>query len=275
MSWYAVEVRSPDAERERVAAWLVGKTGHAVEERDDGTLIGAVENQSEADALLRGLQDAFRGQAAGASHPLPDIDWRLRWRDGLGPRRIGRLTIAPSWSVVDPAAVTVVIDPETAFGSGAHGSTRAMLALLDQVIRPGDRVLDLGSGSGILAIAALKLGAARAIGIDFDPESEPVALANARRNGVAEGVEFLTGDATVLAPLLAPVDLVLANTIRSLNQVLLPLIEPALASEGRVVFGGMERAERELFLPLLGEHGLRMTHEARDEQWWAVAARLE
>ena len=86
----------------------------------------------------------------------------------------------------------VVLDPETAFGSGEHGSTRAALALLERQLRPGDRVLDLGSGSGILAIAAVKLGAARAIGIEIDAEANVVAVRNASGTGARTGSSFST-----------------------------------------------------------------------------------
>jgi ribosomal protein L11 methyltransferase len=274
MSWCAVDVVSPADERDVVAAWLVGRTGQAVEERSDGTLVGVVEGERAAGALLRELQAAFGARAAGASRVLPDLDWRLRWRDGLGPRRLGRLTVAPSWTQTESAGgSTVVIDPETAFGTGEHGSTRTALLLLDRHIQPGHRVLDLGSGSGILAIAAAKLGAARATGIDLDPEAEPIARGNAERNGVAERVRFLTGDAAVLAPLLGPVELLLSNILRSLNQHLLPIVRASLAAGGCAVFAGMEQFEREQFLAALEAAGYSVSDEATDELWWGVAAR--
>ena len=129
------------------------------------------------------------------------MDWSVRWREGLGPRHFGRLTVVPSWipQARTPSETTVVLDPETAFGSGEHGSTRAALRLLERQLRPGDRVLDLGSGSGILAVAAIKLGARRAIGIESDAEANAVARRNAARNGVAAQVEFLDGDRAATA----------------------------------------------------------------------------
>jgi ribosomal protein L11 methyltransferase len=275
MSWCAVDVVSPADERDAIAAWLVGRTGQAVEERTDGTLVGVVEGERAAGALLRELQAAFGARTAGASRVLPDFDWRLRWRDGLGPRRLGRLTVTPSWTQTDSASgSTVVIDPETAFGSGEHGSTRTALLLLDRHIQPGHRVLDLGSGSGILAIAAAKLGAARATGIDLDPEAEPIARDNAERNGVAARVRFLTGDAAVLAPLLGPVELLLSNILRSLNQHLLPIVRASLAPGGCAVFAGMEQFERDQFLAALEAAGYSVIDEATDELWWGVAARV-
>jgi len=274
MSWCAVDVRSPGDSREAVASWLVERTGQAVEERDDGTLVGFSESQTSAERLVTELHEAFGGGVAGRTRPLPDIDWSARWKDGLGPRRIGRLTITPSWTadrVPDPA--TVIIDPESAFGTGEHGSTRAALILLERHLRPGDRVIDLGSGSGILAIAAVKLGASQATGIEIDDEADPIASANARRNGVEERVRFVTGDAAALAPLLGPVDLVISNILRSVNIGLLPAIHSSLRPGGVAIFAGMEATERELFLPALATAGFAAGDETVDETWWGVVGR--
>ena len=280
MSGCALDVRGPDEVRDAVAAWVVERTGHAVEERPDGTLVGFAPSEPEAEAVLRELRAAFGVDVGGSSRPLADIAWEKRWREGLGPRRIGRLTVAPSWAVPAtcyPLPVTslapIVIDPETAFGTGEHGSTRTALLLLDRHLRPGDRVLDLGSGSGILAIAAARLGAARATGVELDAEAEPVAVGNAARNGVADRVAFVTGDAAALVPLLAPVELILSNILRSANAELLPAIAAALAPGGTAIFAGMEREERELFLPALAGGGFAWFDEAVDGAWWGVAAR--
>jgi len=272
MSKLALEVQSPEAERDAVAAWLVGKTGETVEERADGTLVAAASDEYQAGSLLRELHSTFGAEVAGTTRELPEVDWNLRWKDGLGARRIGRLTIAPSW-VARPGPTTVIVDPETAFGTGEHGSTRGALLLLDRLIRPGDRVLDLGSGSGILAIAAVKLGGARAVGVDLDPEVETVARANAERNGVGDRVRFLTGDAAILTPLLGPAELLLSNILRTQNLALLPAIRLALAARGTAIFAGMEAPERELFLAALAAHGWKAIDDAMDESWWSVAAR--
>ena len=128
----------------------------------------------------------------------------------------------------------MTLDPETAFGSGEHGSTRVALTLLERWFVPGDRVLDLGSGSGILAIAAVKLGAARAVGIEVDAEANVVAARNAsaKRRRVGGRVSRRAMPAT-LAPLLGPADLVLSNILRTVNTALLPAIAAALAPAGR------------------------------------------
>jgi ribosomal protein L11 methyltransferase len=134
-------------------------------------------------------------------------------------------------------------------------------------------VLDLGSGSGILAIAAVKLGAARAAGVEVDAEANDVARRNAERNAAAGQIAFFEGDAGDLAPLLGPVELLLSNILRSVNTALLTSIAAALAPGGIAIFAGMEVPEAELFRPALTARGFRVLDEVTDAGWWAVAAR--
>ena len=274
MSWWAIDVRAEPDRRDRLGAWLVARTGQAVEELEDGTLVTFAEDEGAAEDLLRALGSADGLPVDATRRPLEQVDWTVRWRDGLAARTFGRLTVAPSWvAPVPDGGPAVVLDPENAFGSGEHGSTRAALTLLERHLNPGALVLDLGSGSGILAIAAVKLGAARAVGIENDAEAVPVAWRNAERNGVTHAVEFLEGDAGDLAPLLGPADLLLSNILRTVNTTLLPAIIAALRPHGLAIFSGMEEREAELFRPVLAAAGLTPVEEVADAGWWAVAAR--
>jgi ribosomal protein L11 methyltransferase len=133
-------------------------------------------------------------------------------------------------------------------------------------------VLDLGSGSGILAIAAAKLGAARAVAIEYDAEANPVAERNVERNGVGDRVVILEGDAGELAPLGAPADIVVSNILRTVNTMLLPAIVAAMAPGAVVIFAGMEEPEESLFRPALERHGLTVIDEVRDSNWWSCLA---
>ena len=273
MTWWAIDLRTDPSRRERVGAWLVARTGQAVEERDDGTLVTFAPDERAADELVAALVAAGESPLEASRRALEPVDWTTRWRQGLGPRRFGRLTVVPSW-VGLPAGHRgpgVVLDPEGAFGSGEHGSTRAALTLIERHLRRGDRVLDLGSGSGILAIAAAKLGAAGAIGIESDPEANPVARSNAERNGVADRVDFLEGEAGDLAPLLAPADLLVSNILRTVNTTLLPAIVAALRPGGLAIFGRMEDTEAALFGPVHIAAGLTPGDEVVDAVWCAVA----
>lgn len=274
MKWWALELRAGPDQREAVAAWLVARTGQGVEERDDGTLVTVAQDAGLADRLTAEATGTFDGLAV-TRRAVDPVDWTVRWRDGLGPRRFGRLVVAPSWSPpggLRDGDVLVTLDPESAFGSGEHGSTRAALSLLERHLAPGDRVLDLGSGSGLLAIAAAKLGAARAVGIEVDESAMEVAEKNAARNDVAGRVRFITGDAAQLAPLAGPADVLLSNILRTVNTTLLPAIHASLRPGGLAIFSGMETPERAEFLPVLDGAGFDVRDEAEDGAWWAVAA---
>jgi ribosomal protein L11 methyltransferase len=274
MSWWAIDIRTAEESRELLGAWLVAQTGQAVEERDDGTLVTFAPDEASAAALVMELGRRIGAAAETTWRPLNDVDWSTRWRDGLGARHFGRLTVVPSWlpEAAAPNPHTVVLDPETAFGSGEHGSTRVALSLLERFLQAGDRTLDLGSGSGILAIAAVKLGALRAIGIENDAEAIAIAARNATRNGVSDRIELLEGDAGVLAPLAGPADLVLSNILRNVNTELLPAIRQALRPGGIAIFSGMEEAESSIFLEALRAAGFQAVRETSDAGWWGLAA---
>lgn len=271
MNWWAIRVRAEGADSDRVAAWLVQHTGQAVEQTERG-VVGFVAAGEDAARTVAALRRVFALDAA--CERVAETDWTTRWRHGLAARTIGRLTVTPSWLPdAVPGAARVVLDPENAFGSGEHGSTRAALSLLERHVRAGDRVLDLGSGSGILAIAAVRLGAVRAVGIESDPDANVVARRNAERNEVGTTVSFVDGDAGDLTPLLGPADLVLSNILRNVNVRLLPAIASALRPRGLAIFAGMEASEAERFRPALAAAALQEADDVTDAGWWAVAAR--
>jgi ribosomal protein L11 methyltransferase len=274
MTWWALDVRGGLGLQESLAAWLVTHTGQAVEERPDGTVLCFTAGDAEADRLISALHERFGRSLQVARSAVEEVDWSSRWREGLGPRRVGRLTLVPSWvsRPPDPSEVVIVIDPESAFGSGEHGSTRAALHLLERSLRGGDFVLDIGCGSGILTIAAARLGAARAVGIERDVDAIPIATRNAERNGVDGVVAFFLGDGGELAPLFAPVDLVLSNILRTVNVDLLPSIHRTVRRGGSAIFSGMEVAEAADFRAPLLAAGFEIREEVADEGWWAVAA---
>ena len=271
-TWWRVTIACDPDQSDAIAAALVAATGNGVEEPAVGTVCTTVDSEAGANGLLRDLVEQFR-HVQGAIVATDPVDWSTRWRDGIVTRTFGRLVLTPSWLPVQPidAQVVVSIDPESAFGSGEHGSTRGALTLLERHLRRGHRMLDLGSGSGILAIAAAKLGGRSAIGIEVDEESMPIAEENARKNGVAGAVTFLWGDARDLAPLAGPADLICANILRSVNTILMPSILEALAPTGTAIFAGMEEIEEALFRPVLAAHGLDAIDDVRDAGWWSVA----
>ena len=166
---------------------------------------------------------------------VPDEDWVAKSKEQFGPIRVSaRLWIVPTWRAPpEPDAINLVLDPGLAFGTGAHPSTRLCLLWLERSITGGETVLDYGCGSGILTIAALKLGARRAVGVDIDPDAVRTARANARRNDVAG--EFLEG----CAPLTVTADVVIANILANPLKVLAPMLASRCRRGGRIALSGI------------------------------------
>jgi ribosomal protein L11 methyltransferase len=140
-------------------------------------------------------------------------------------------------------------------------------------VRPGDFVADLGAGSAVLAIAAARLGAARVIAIEMDPDAIGNAEENVERNGVADRVTVMEGDADILLPLVAPVRVALVNIISSVITLLLPTIGRALTDDGAMILGGVLVAERDALIEVLGEHGWTVERESIEGEWWSATAR--
>jgi ribosomal protein L11 methyltransferase len=166
---------------------------------------------------------------------VADEDWVAKSREQFGPIRISaHLWIVPTWHAPpEPEAINLVLDPGLAFGTGSHPSTRLCLQWLERSIAGGETVLDYGCGSGILAIAALKLGAGRAVGVDIDPDAVATARDNARRNAV--GGEFLESG----APLTFIADIVIANILANPLMVLAPVLVSRCRPGGQIALSGI------------------------------------
>jgi len=185
--------------------------------------------------LLRACNRAGIAVPVHELRPFPDEDWVAKSREQFGPIRVSsRLWIVPTWrQAPEPDAINLVLDPGLAFGTGAHPSTRLCLQWLERSIAGGETVLDYGCGSGILTIAALKLGARRAVGVDIDPDAVGTARANARRNDVAG--EFLEA----CAPLTFTADVVIANILANPLKVLAPMLASRCRHGGQIALSGI------------------------------------
>ena len=267
--WLAVRVR-PGSDREAVIAALFSVGAQGVQELDD-QLVTLLADESKADAVTCAVL-AASPDALVETEPTPRVDWSERWRGAVRAQRLGNLVIAPPWLAEHyNAARAVIIDPGMAFGTGEHPTTRGVVRLLPSVLRDHDRVADLGAGSAVLSIAAVKLGAAHAFAIEMDRDAISNAEENVARNGVAGSITVLEGDAKVLLPLVAPVDVVLANIISSVLLALLPIISSSLADGGRAILSGILREERMEMLEALQATGWRVEREDHEDNWWSVA----
>ena len=171
---------------------------------------------------------------------VPHRDWVRETQAQFGTIPISaRLWIVPSWHALpEPPAIVVSLDPGVAFGTGSHPTTRLCLQWLERHVHGGEVILDYGCGSGILAIAAMKLGAARAFGVDIDPAAVDAARENARRNGVA--CEFLDSR----AQLAIEADIVVANILANPLKLLAPLLSRQVRGGGRIALSGILERQR-------------------------------
>ena len=168
---------------------------------------------------------------------VPERDWVSASQSQFAPIRVSaRLWVVPSWHApVDPAAINLLLDPGLAFGTGSHPTTRLCLEWLEREVRGGERLLDYGCGSGILAIAAMKLGAGEAFGVDIDAAAVEAARANARLNAVA--CEFLDAGQPIASRL--PFDLTVANILANPLKLLAPALAAAVRPGGKLALAGL------------------------------------
>lgn len=262
-------VASHPDKRDAVAAAIFAAGAEGLHEAGDA-LITHLPSTVDVDAFVSAVQHADPSLIV-SREPLDDTDWSEKWKERITAHQLGALTVTPPWLAEgrDPAT-TIVIEPAMAFGTGEHPTTRGVVRLMQGAVRPGDSVADLGSGSAVLAIAAAKLGAARAYAIEIDPDATGNAEENIARNGVGDRVAALEGDAAVFLPLVAPVRVILANIISSVLVDLLPLMAMTLADDGVIILSGILRDERERMLEALASGGWLVDAEDAEDQWWSV-----
>lgn len=266
---FVVDADDADA-AERAAAESFSAGASGLEERD-GAREGSVTLWVYAAAadvadVARALSAVPGARLRGDPELVEDSDWSAAWREGLEALVISpELVVRPSCVVASlgPGQAEVVIDPGQAFGTGGHESTRLaldLLAALPRSIRSGARVLDVGTGSGVLALAALRLGARRALGVDLDAVAVAVARENAARNGLSEDLELVAGSLGALST--AAFDLVLANLLK---RELLPLAEEIvrlLRPGATLIVSGILTAEHAEVMAALSALGLREVERA-------------
>ena len=212
---------------------------------------------------------------------LPDTNWEESWKDNYPPQPIGEsLIVLPYWMADETdGRKPIILDPGLTFGTGAHPSTQMVMEAMEQLVNPGMNCLDLGSGSGILSIAALRLGAKSAIGVDIDPKAEDIARENAQYNGFA-APEFtaLTGNVTEDKELMdrlaaGTYDLVLVNIVADVIIGLAPVLPHFLEEHSTVICSGILDTRLSDVTAALEQAGLTVTSQRSREDWRCVTAK--
>jgi len=286
--YWELAVPAPDEVAEALTnfLWEPGALGVVEEEVAGGapTLRAFFSAHSEASTLaarVRAYADGLR--ALGFAAPdaptitaLADADWGEAWRAHFRPLPIGtRFLVVPPWEsgAREPGRVTLVIEPARAFGTGHHGTTAGCLVQLERIVESSApaSAIDLGTGSGILAIAAARLGVARVLAVDEDPDAIGAACANAALNAVAERLTCRVADAAAVTG--EPAPLVLANLLSAAHLRLARSYARHVAPNGRLVLGGLLDAEAATVEAELGRHGFFGADVTSIDGWTTLALR--
>ncbi len=251
---------------------------------DGGTLRCYIDSQRWPDGgegMLAALLDpiarthGFRPPSIARS-VVPERNWNKEWEESLTPvQATDRIVVTPSWhqaraSAEHPGKIILVIDPKMSFGTGYHETTRLTLRLLEKHLRTGARMLDVGTGTGILAIASIKLGAASAVGVDNDGWAAANALENVRVNGVADRVRVVQGElASVPA---SGFDVIAANIQRNVIEELLPGMIGFLEPQGMLLLSGLLSQDEVPVREAIERRGGVIRQELAENEWLALAA---
>ena len=319
MAWLEITIRTAPGGIEEVAAALTAGGFSALLLEDQQQLEGFLEdNRAYWDYIDESLQEALQGlsqiklylpqeeenelarlkalveklkkedpaQTLGSlaisCQLLPETDWEESWKDNYPPQEVGsRLLVLPVWNAdMDTRGrLPVILDPGLTFGTGAHPSTQMVMEAMEEALTPGGTCLDLGSGSGILSIAALRLGAKSAIGVDIDPKAEDIARQNSSFNGFA-APEFTayTGNVLTDRKLMDRLrqqryELVLVNIVADVIIALAPVLPELLDEKSTLICSGILDTRLDEVVAALEAAGLRITGKKSKEDWRCVTAK--
>lgn len=243
----SLDVPEPEAERVEALLWDAGATGLEIRDREappmpgvrgpspgEAIVVAWFDGRAPAEAALEDVR-AWVPDARGVLEEAPETDWSIAWRARIRSTRVGRLWVGPPWETAPEGTIALTIEPKMAFGTGDHPSTALCLAAVEIFCsaHPGASVLDVGTGTGVLALMARKLGAGRVVGVDSDPMSVTLARENAALNGLRD-VE-LSG--TTLDAVEGRFDLVVANILANTLVELAPSL--VAHTHGTLVLAGV------------------------------------
>lgn len=253
----------------------LGFEGFAEDDRGIHCYINKAQWFGSIEHVLKDLSEQFNFPFVEllSISEIVNKNWNEEWEKTIQPIQVTeRIIITPSWHPVDAKdKIVLTIDPKMTFGTGYHETTRLMLKLMEQYILPGTSVLDVGTGTGILAIAAIKLGAKHAVGVDIDEWTRENGKENAERNNVSDKFEVRIGSLETVQE--KSFDIILANIIRNTILELMDGIISKLAPNGIILFSGLLVSDRESIEQALVERKFSVFSVERENEWIGMAAR--
>ena len=274
-SWYQLTVQTPVESSDRLSSLLfdLGSSGLEVGDPADDTTVSLTayfSGETNRIAVLahveRELASINGGLVVAGISDVPNEDWGAKWREHFEPvYPTERMVIHPPWQTVEPPVrgFTLTIEPKTAFGTGSHPTTRMALMGLERAVSSGDRVLDVGTGSGVLSIAAILLGATAATAVDTDPLATENVAENVVLNDVS-GVEWATRGVSRSD---TGYDVTVANIIRSVLAPLLPILALSVRPGGHIILGGLLDREESAFVRAVEVVDLEIVEITREAEW--------
>jgi ribosomal protein L11 methyltransferase len=234
----------------------------------------SMETRARLNSILQGVDPGALNERDIRVEELPDHDWNRQWAQSVRPIRIGRrIVIRPSWEAVVLQAqdIEIVLDPKQAFGTGHHATTGMFVEWLEDFIHGGESVLDVGTGSGILAMVALRLGAGSAIGVECDPVAVDCARDYAKENGFGDNLEFRCGTLEEVDPqgALRP-DLVLANLDRQTLLLLCDDLAQYVSHGARLLLSGILLDQEQEIVEAFSKIGAMLSQRREQDGWVAL-----
>ena len=265
----SIEVRIPvsDAGLQEAVIAELGDMATGFVQEEDAVLAYVPEAAWDASAAgrLNAWLEAHDVPREVKTRSIPEENWNAAWEETVRPLRIGRFLVRPTWTDTPPEhtdAEVLVIDPKMSFGTGYHESTRLALRLVPEVVEAGDLVLDVGTGTGVLSVAACRLGARRCIAVDTDDNAVENGCVDVRRGSMQAVPED-------------GFDAVLANINRNVLVDLMPAFARAAAPGAALILAGLLDTDRDLILQHAADAGFRLASERQENDWIGLLLRGE
>jgi ribosomal protein L11 methyltransferase len=274
-----VQIQADGALRENLAA-ILGQTGFEGF-WEDGTILRCYISENRwTPQMLEEIQSiaATVSRSSSSTAPrirvasIPDRNWNEEWEKTIRPIEVtDRIVITPTWHTYDsrPDQLVLRIDPKMSFGTGYHETTRLILKLMERHIRVGISLLDIGTGTGVLAIAGIRLGARSAVAVDVDEWSYRNALENLELNGVSDRVRVIQGDITAVPS--DAFDMIVANIQLNIIEPILGILRSRLGPGGVMLLSGLLCGDEEQILLSLRQNRIGIKDRLTENEWLALA----
>ncbi len=291
MKWIRISVKTSRESEEAISNLLMEMGSGGVHIEDENSISDEIavtayfppddmigERVSKITRLLENMRqmNMNMGSKRISLESVDEQDWVERWKEFFKPLPIGRrILVSPSWEDVSEFAsrdILIRIDPGMAFGTGGHSTTLLCLELLEDVLKGGEKVADVGTGSGILSIAAIKLGARAVTAIDVDEKATVIAKENSQRNGVSDRICVVCGE--LLNTVDGEYDVIVSNICSKVLSSMIPDFKSYLSVDGKLILSGILKREVSEIHNQLKSNGLMVLETRFDEEWAAILAKV-